>query len=432
MVVDKVSKFLLETELDPSCICMDTLCAKFTEEMEKGLKGENSSLDMIPTYIGDSSQIKSGESVIVLDAGGTNFRTCIVTFDEELKPVISDFRKVGMPGITKEVSKKEFYSYLANEVERLIDKSDKIGICFSYAAKITKEHDGIPLIFSKEIKAPEVVGTLVVASLLEELASRGYDVKNKKYSLVNDTVATLLAGKAGSAASSGGYIGFILGTGTNTSYIEDNANILKEEGLEKGKQLINVESGGLKIDLPKIALDFIATTKDADSYHFEKMISGAYLGSLGQFVLERACEEGLFTQGFVTRFTSGEKLTTTTMSHYLEMPHNKDYFLVKCVDNNEDDAIALWLIIRAIIERAAKLTAVNLAATVLKTDMGKDPRYPVIINADGTTYYKTEFLNQYTQYYLHEFLELKHNRYVRLVRLDDSPVLGAAIAGLSV
>ena len=432
MVVDKVKKFLLETELDPSCVCMDTLCDKFTKEMEKGLAGEKSSLDMIPTYISDKSDIKSGESVIVLDAGGTNFRTCIVTFDEELKPIITDFKKVPMPGIKAEVSKKEFYSYLANEVERLIDKSDKIGVCFSYAAKITKDHDGIPLIFSKEIKAPEVVGTLVVKSLLDELALRGYDVKNKKYSLINDTVATLLATKAACSDASGGYIGFILGTGTNTAYIEDNSKILKEEGLAEGCQLINVESGGLKIDLPEIVQEFINTTKDVESYHFEKMISGAYLGLLGQFVLERACKEDIFTPGFVTRFTSGEKLTTTTMSHYLEMPHNKDYFLVNCVAGNSSDATALWLIIRAVIERAAKLTAVNLAATVLKTDMGKDPRYPVVINADGTTYYKTEFLNQYTQYYLHEFLELKHNRYVRLVRIDDSPVLGAAIAGLSV
>ena len=99
---------------------------------------------------------------------------------------------------------------------------------------------------------------------------------------------------------------------------------------------------------------------------------------------------------------------------------------------NEEDALNLWLVIRAVIERAAKLTAVNLSSAVLKTDAGKNPRYPVIINADGTTFYKTEFLKKYTEIYLHEFLEKKHGRFIKMVRIDDSPVLGAAIAGLSV
>ena len=74
----------------------------------------------------------------------------------------------------------------------------------------------------------------------------------------------------------------------------------------------------------------------------------------------------------------------------------------------------------------------NLSAAVLRTDAGVNPRYPVIVNADGTTFYKTEFMLEYTKYYLHEFLEKKHGRFTKLIRIDDSPALGAAIAGLSV
>ena len=119
------------------------------------------------------------------------------------------------------------------------------------------------------------------------------------------------------------------------------------------------------------------------------------------------------------------------MSNYLEMPFNTNYALVACTDGNEDDAIALWMIIDAVIARAAKLTAANLAATVLKSGAGTDPRKPVCINADGTTFYKTEYLKQYTEYYLHTYLQLEHKRYYRFVRIDDSPIIGAAIAGLS-
>jgi len=51
--------------------------------------------------------------------------------------------------------------------------------------------------------------------------------------LLNDTVTTLLAGRMHQAgADFDTYIGFILGTGTNTSYIERNANITKVRGLD--------------------------------------------------------------------------------------------------------------------------------------------------------------------------------------------------------
>ena len=428
-----VNDFLMRHNLAPECVDMDKLTEGFLAEMKMGLDGKGGSLEMIPTFVSEDCDIQPGQSVIVLDAGGTNFRTCLVTFDEELKPVISDFRKVGMPGVKVEVSAKEFFGILADNVERLIDKSDRIGFCFSYAANITPEHDGIPIIFSKEIKAPEVVGMPVAQSLLNELKERGYDVSNKKFSVVNDTVATLLATKAGCSDPASGYVGFILGTGTNTAYTENNALITKLGNLKDGKQIINVESGNYDLALGDFDKEYFATTKNANAYHFEKMISGAYLGGFATFVIKKAIEEGIFSKQFAERFNAIEGgLTTTTMSFYLEKCHNMDYDLVKCVEGNEEDALNLWLVIRAVIERAAKLTAVNLSSAVLKTDAGKNPRYPVIINADGTTFYKTEFLKKYTEIYLHEFLEKKHGRFIKMVRIDDSPVLGAAIAGLSV
>ena len=84
-----------------------------------------------------------------------------------------------------------------------------------------------------------------------------------------------------------------------------------------------------------------------------------------------------------------------------------------------------------IIERAAKLTAINLTAAVLESGAGTEPRYPVVINADGTTFYKTEFLEFYTRLYLDEILAKANKRYYKIVNMDNSPTIGAAIAGLA-
>lgn len=432
MVEDRVMSFLGANRLLASQVDEKEVLSFFASEMEKGLAGEESSLAMIATYATETESIKPGEKVIVLDAGGTNFRTCLISFDDEGKSIIEDFQKTSMPGVKSEVSAAQFFGILADNVERLIDKSDRIGFCFSYAATITEDHDGIPIVFSKEVKAPEVIGKPIVKGLLAELERRGHDVSKKKYSLVNDTVATLLACRAGYHGPSSGSIGFILGTGTNTAYSEEISAIGKIHSSQKGRMIINVESGNLALNLGPADESFFATTKNPGNYHFEKMISGAYIGPFAQHVISLAIGEGVFSKDFAERFSKIGPLSTTEMSYYLEDCHRKDYKLVECVGDNEDDALALWLILRSIIERASKLTALNLTAAILRTDVGTNPRYPVIINADGTTFYKTAFMEEYTKYYLFEILEKGHGRFCHMVRIDDSPALGAAIAGLSV
>ena len=235
--MDRTDEFLERHMLSAASIDEDRTLGFILSEMGKGLMVEDSSsLQMIPTYVSADAEIVPGRSVIVMDAGGTNFRTCLVTFDEDKKPVISDFRKVGMPGVKEEVSAADFFSILADNIERLMGKSDRIGFCFSYAARITEDHDGVPIVFSKEIKAPEVIGKPLGKTLLAELARRGFDVSGMKVAVVNDTVATLLAAKAGCPDWASSYIGFILGTGTNTAYIESNSRIGKI-GLEEGKEI---------------------------------------------------------------------------------------------------------------------------------------------------------------------------------------------------
>ena len=431
--MDKTEDFLKRHMLAASSVDADKTLDFILSEMEKGLEEENgSSLQMIPTYVSpDDADIVPGKSVIVMDAGGTNFRTCLVTFDDNKQPVISDFQKVGMPGIKEEVSASDFYSIFADNIERLIDKSDRIGFCFSYAATITKDHDGIPIVFSKEIKAPEVIGKPLGKNLLAELERRGHDVSDKRVAVVNDTVATLLAAKAGRPDNASSYIGFILGTGTNTAYTEKNSAIAKISEMD-GREIVNVESGCLALELGDLDKEFVSGTKDPAKYWFEKKISGAYLGPFAAHVIEAAVKEGVLTKAFGERFKTILPLDTTRMSHYLEDCHNPDYDLVKVVGDNEEDAAALYRIIKAVIERAGKLTAINLTAAVLRSGEGKNPRLPVVINADGTTFYKTAFLEFYTKLYLDELLEKKHGRYYEMVRIDNSPTLGAAIAGLAI
>ncbi|MBQ9623591.1 MAG: hexokinase, partial [Treponema sp.] len=57
------------TDLDLSSLTKD-----FLQDMDNGLSGKKSFQDMIKTYIDPSSIAMREKSVIVIDAGGTNFR----------------------------------------------------------------------------------------------------------------------------------------------------------------------------------------------------------------------------------------------------------------------------------------------------------------------------------------------------------------------
>ena len=153
-------------------------------------------------------KLSENKSVIAIDAGGTNFRSRLVTFDANGSPTISDMEK----GDARDGSRRSrIFETIASFLDHLKNKADRIGFCFSYAMSITPEGDGKVIQFSKEIKAKEVIGSLVGESLSDALVERGWN-RPKKVVLLNDTTAALLAGA--SAATNGkeydSYVGFIL------------------------------------------------------------------------------------------------------------------------------------------------------------------------------------------------------------------------------
>ncbi|MGM0431824.1 MAG: hexokinase family protein [Spirochaetota bacterium] len=429
----RADNFLRELGISADSFSTGEYCDLFLREMERGLAGEESSLQMIPTFISTDHELPLNTPVIVIDAGGTNLRTGVVTFSEDKSLSLSHFTKQGMPGVEKEVSAQEFFGSIADAVEPVFDGSEKIGFCFSYAADITENRDGRLIVFSKEIKAPEVIGKLVGKELLDELARRGHR-QPKRLTLLNDTVATLLAGKISSTQKRySAYVGFILGTGTNTSYVEKSGNITKVTNqLAEEHQTINIESGNFAVPTAKTDREFFATTKDPSSYPFEKLISGAYLGPYARFVLGKAIQLGEVSRQFAEAFRAKmaqHSFDTITMDKFLHRPHDTSGLIASCCSSDED-ALFIYRLFDGIIERAAKLTAVNLSATILKTGEGTDPRRPICINADGTTYYKTHNLQRYTEWYLQEYLNRELARYYEFVEIDNSPIVGAAVAGL--
>ena len=87
---------------------VNTVAESILDDMNRGLNGLKSDEDMIPTWCMPPKSKVVNKSVIVIDAGGTNFRSCLVTFDANGVASISEMEKTKMPGVERELSKKEF------------------------------------------------------------------------------------------------------------------------------------------------------------------------------------------------------------------------------------------------------------------------------------------------------------------------------------
>ena len=422
-------EFLAENGFVPAAeIDRQGMISAFLSEMERGLRGEQSSLRMIPAYVGVDGKVPQGASAAVLDAGGTNFRAAVVS----IPPKIEERRNQPMPGTEGEVDEDAFYGAFAAELKRVAPKATakKFGWCFSYNADVTPDLDARLNCWTKGIRAPSIVGQYVGRELVKRMGGGSVAV-------VNDTVATLLAAKATEGDKTySSYLGFILGTGTNTAYVERNANIAKVSGLDAdGSMIINSESGGFdKVARSQFDLSMDAKQMDPGHNPFEKMIAGGYLGPVGLEVYKAAAKARLFSERASAAIGGLGSLATMDFDNFCagfrkEGRENP----LDAIFADPDDARMARRIGAPVFERAAVLTAVHLAAFCIKSGGGADASAPIAINADGSTYYKTRTVSfdATVRRELDDMLVRRRNIHYDIVpQVEDAPMIGAAIAAL--
>ena len=427
--------FLKKHSMHYSEIDMEKQVDLFISEMNAGLAGEESSLKMYPTFIGFEKGLQPDEPVLALDAGGTNLRSAIVSFDENGRHKLSRLSRTRMPGIESEATIEQFFSAIADNLEDKIRDCRKIGFVFSYPIEIFPNRDGKLIRFTKEIKARQVEGQFIGKKLKEELSHRGY--KNvKDIVLLNDTAASLLAGiTAFKQRQYSSYIGFVLGTGMNACYIESNSNIKKlPEGQLDSQNfgLVNIEAGQyLKGPLGLIDKEFDSKTLNPSLSTYEKMFSGAYLGALTTEVIRFAVMDGLFSGGFAKVFNEFEGFKSKDIDDYLYFPPQDERLVILLKKMDSRDMILLHYLFDSMIERAAILASIVLASAIIKADAGHDPCNPVCIVAEGSSFYKMKNFHSRLDFYIKKILSVKGIYNFEINKVDDAIMIGAAVAGIS-
>ena len=414
----KVAQFMKDHGMDAERVDLAEYTKAFADAMHAGLAAPQKNMPMLPTYLYSSGKLKKGEKAIVIDAGGTNFRTALIGFDGK-KAVIDALDKRPMPGAEEPAAWEQFISCVADCVQPLLKQAKDIGFCFSYPVEITPECDGKVLGLTKQVEIEGAVGSYLGASLREELGKRGE--KPGRIVVLNDTPATLLAGRVLSKGSYDGYIGLVAGTGCNTC-CEIECDKIEKLGLTGGrKMLVNLESGSFR-EFPRgdadLAMD--EDLPDTGAYVAEKMISGRYLGQVCMYTLKMAAKEGLFSERATEIIEKMTEVTTPTIDKWGSARFPKGF--------NSEDRVNLVYIISEVFERSARCIASMLCGILEITGAGSSR--PACIAVDGSLYSESKLLRPELERFMDVYAgEIMGRRY-EFVNAENMSLIGTAAAVL--
>ncbi len=427
--------FLEKQQFGPQAIDVDLFKKDFVRAMREGLKKDGEPMLMIPAWLTLPEETPVNEPVLVLDIGGSNVRVALVSFDGDYRFQIHQFEQHRMPGIGTTCSKQDFLDQLVTFIAPFWGKSDRIGLCFSYEMSIQPNGDGRIVKFSKEVHIPEMEGELLGEQLKQALKAAGYEAPVEMV-MLNDTVACLLGGYAvRQNRQADGAIGLILGTGINTAYVEQTGAIEKLQApFDADQMIINMESGGYAIQTrAPIDVQLDAESQVPNFHRFEKMISGRYLGDIGTLLLREACDQALFgpsTRQALEKLWEAAPFTTLMLDQFLQQPWGDNVLAV--ATKSLEDKNVMTGICMAVFDRAAFLTVLELTALLEATNRGIHPSKPVLVCIEGSTYSRSKWIKPLVARYIQELVVEGAGRYVDLMEVENSNLMGAALAAYSI
>jgi hexokinase len=188
---------------------------------------------------------------------------------------------------------------------------------------------------------------------------------------------------------------------------------------------INCESGNFN-RFPKSTFDVEYEALNGNGHsQWERCISGVHLGSLGTIILRRAAKAGLLP-------TCADRLAEREFSH-VELNAFCDGSQPTLFPCSKEDAATIRQLLLPLYERAALFAAINIAATGICSAQARGRQEGTIyVNADGSTFWKTSAIPFAERVSAHLATLLAPYHYTcKLVRIDEAPLLGAALAALN-
>ncbi|KAL9106984.1 MAG: hypothetical protein Q9227_008020 [Pyrenula ochraceoflavens] len=394
---------------------------EFIRQMDEGLERQGATMSQIPSYV---TAVPNGtEKVDTLIGYATIPRDLMVA-----------------------KTSKELFSFLAKQIETFLrtHHSDhfetakrrrttvsaksgyreedvfNLGFTFSFPVNQIGINKGQLARWTKGFDIDDALGKDVCALLQQEIDLLHLPVKVA--ALVNDTVGTLMARSYTSSGKTGTLLGAIFGTGTNGAYVEKLSRVTKMDKLQggadydksTGHMIVNTEWGSFDNHMSVLPNTPYDRALDDESVNpgiqmFEKRVSGMFLGEiLRRAILTMHSHEDPHSALFKDASSADNDLTSTTtiaddsplfrqwgidtsFLSIVEEDHSDHLRITKQTLERDlsvsapstEDCEAVKTLVHSIGKRAARLSAVAIAAVVISTNKIKEDDL-IDIGVDGS------------------------------------------------
>ncbi|KAI8934502.1 hypothetical protein NX059_008204 [Plenodomus lindquistii] len=420
-LADQAKRVAAEFEFEKDAV--NKAVKEFIREMDEGLEAEGTELSQIPTYVTAVPNGTEKGLYMAVDLGGTNFRVCSIRLNGDTTFSLTQ-SKVAIPReLMVAKTSKELFAFLAKQIEAFLQQHHEdhyagtlkkrktgedheeifnLGFTFSFPVNQIGINKGMLMRWTKGFDIQDAVGKDVCALLQAEIDELHLPVKVA--ALVNDTVGTLMARSYTSPGKTGTLLGAIFGTGTNGAYVEKLDKVTKltkassagDYDQSTGEMIVNTEWGSFDNSLrtlPNTPYDVELDKKSVNPgiQMFEKRVSGMFLGELLRLALLKLIQDPKIPL-FSDDNSSSNDAHSTTQIHkdspiykqwgldtsllsvcagdstpglrMLRQTLDKDYDISAV---SAEDAEAVRTIAFSIGRRAARLSAVAIAAIILNT-----------------------------------------------------------------
>ncbi|KAH8169850.1 hexokinase domain-containing protein [Sarocladium implicatum] len=385
----------------------------FVQQLRDGLQKTGTDLLQVPSYV---TKLPTGSEkgvYLAIDLGGTNLRVCSVELHGDSKHTVVQ-SKVAIPQhVMTADSYKDIFGFIAQHTETFMKKNlpndlelwratipdgkpssaqagdqyvHSLGFTFSFTFDQHAIDKGTLLFWTKAFRVEDAIGRDPCQMLQEAFNKHRLPLVVR--ALVNDTVGTLAARAYASGDASQTLLAAIFGTGTNGAYMESIPKITRLAGqpgyAETGFMALNTEWGGFDralAVLPRTVFDqeLDRDSVNPDDQHYEKRISGLYLGELLRRVLLSELDSAASCLSFKAAEDSPLYTPYSIDSSFLsELAQVRASDLEAARTNiaqklktglvSTEEAGAIRSIAISIGRRAARLSAIAIAGVIIQSE----------------------------------------------------------------
>nr|XP_047936329.1 hexokinase-3 [Anser cygnoides] len=389
--------------LTPSLEKLQAVKCRMLEAMDKGLSRQThaqATVRMLPTFVCSTPDGTEKGDFMVVELCQSHVRTLFVTLlgDGNQSPQLM-YKIFDMPADMLQGTGEALFDFIAQCVHKFLEEIGSLqhrlplGFVFPFSCRQTGLGKAELISWSKGFQCSDVEGKDVV-QLLQAAINKLELYHVQVIALLNDTVGTMMASSWGGKPCE---IALVTGTGTNSCFMAE-AELVEVVEESNGRMCVNSEWGCFGDDG---ALGDVLTPYDhrvdqessnPGERRFEKMVGGLYLGEIVRHaVLMLAAEQALFVGASTSVLGAKDAFKTQQVLEIMDnetgMAKARSALEALGLQPSERDCCRVQQICRAVVSRAAALSATGLAAVLSLMCRSRElERLVVNVGVDGELY----------------------------------------------